>query len=222
MGRREGPPGPPPPPHSSLRSNGTRPPACPEGDTPPLLWPRPPRSAGLPGITAKLPISLTAPPQPGATHVPPGHPRLLLLLPPPSSPAAFPDQVNPEVREQRAGREESSPAGKERRPSGAAPGLASPLPHHPFPTHEQPSVSSGAEGASPHDVCGTLSSLEGKELTLQELLDVLSWVPKRDLIHHCRLVCKRWRYLVDLPVVWKRKCEQLGFPLEQLEGGLLD
>ncbi|KAK9391985.1 F-box only protein 44-like [Crotalus adamanteus] len=66
------------------------------------------------------------------------------------------------------------------------------------------------------------SSLEGKELTLQELLDVLSWVPKRDLIHHCRLVCKRWRYLVDLPVVWKRKCERLGFPLEQLEGGLLD
>uniref|UniRef100_A0A8C6XJW1 Uncharacterized protein n=1 Tax=Naja naja TaxID=35670 RepID=A0A8C6XJW1_NAJNA len=71
------------------------------------------------------------------------------------------------------------------------------------------------------------SSLQRKELTLQDLpedlfLDVLSRVPKRDLIHSCRLVCKRWRYLVDLPVVWKRKCEQLGFRLEQLEGSLPD
>lgn len=54
------------------------------------------------------------------------------------------------------------------------------------------------------------------------LLEVLSWVPKRDLIHHCRLVCKRWRDLVDLPVVWKQKCERLNLHLEQLEGGRLD
>ncbi|XP_063173720.1 F-box only protein 44-like [Candoia aspera] len=71
------------------------------------------------------------------------------------------------------------------------------------------------------------SSPERKAPTLRDLpedtlLDVLSRVPKRDLIHNCRLVCKRWRYLVDLPVVWKRKCERLGFHLEQLEGGLPD
>ncbi|XP_070615390.1 F-box only protein 44-like [Erythrolamprus reginae] len=71
------------------------------------------------------------------------------------------------------------------------------------------------------------SSLQRKEPRLQDLpedtlLDILSRVPKQDLIHSCRLVCKRWRYLVDLPVLWKRKCERLGFRLEQLEGGLPD
>nr|XP_034974722.1 F-box only protein 44-like [Zootoca vivipara] len=36
------------------------------------------------------------------------------------------------------------------------------------------------------------------------LLDILSLVPMGDLIRNCRLVCSRWRDLVDLPVLWKR------------------
>ncbi|XP_061456612.1 F-box only protein 44-like isoform X2 [Rhineura floridana] len=35
------------------------------------------------------------------------------------------------------------------------------------------------------------------------LLEILSLVPMKDLILNCRLVCTRWRDLVDLPVLWK-------------------
>ncbi|XP_063001166.1 F-box only protein 44-like isoform X2 [Elgaria multicarinata webbii] len=43
------------------------------------------------------------------------------------------------------------------------------------------------------------------------LIDVLSLVPRRDLVLNCRLVCSLWRDLVDLPVLWRRKCHRYGY-----------
>ncbi|XP_060114750.1 F-box only protein 44-like [Heteronotia binoei] len=43
------------------------------------------------------------------------------------------------------------------------------------------------------------------------LLHLLSLVPGRDLIRNCRLVCSQWRDLVDVPTVWRRKCQWEGF-----------
>ncbi|XP_060114746.1 F-box only protein 6-like isoform X2 [Heteronotia binoei] len=42
------------------------------------------------------------------------------------------------------------------------------------------------------------------------LLHLLSLVPGRDLIRNCRLVCSQWRDLVDVPTLWKRKCQREG------------
>uniref|UniRef100_A0A8D2LBU3 F-box only protein 44-like n=1 Tax=Varanus komodoensis TaxID=61221 RepID=A0A8D2LBU3_VARKO len=49
------------------------------------------------------------------------------------------------------------------------------------------------------------------------LLDVLSFVPSRDLILSCRLVCLHWRALVDMPVLWKRKFQQKGKDSDEKE-----
>nr|XP_033812839.1 F-box only protein 27-like isoform X2 [Geotrypetes seraphini] len=38
------------------------------------------------------------------------------------------------------------------------------------------------------------------------LLLVLSFLPSRDLVLQCRLVCRRWRSLVDSPCLWRLKC----------------
>ncbi|XP_048375281.1 F-box only protein 44-like isoform X1 [Sphaerodactylus townsendi] len=46
------------------------------------------------------------------------------------------------------------------------------------------------------------------------LLDLLSWVPGRDLVRNCRLVCLQWQDLVDLATLWKRKCLREGFDPE--------
>ncbi|KAL8198298.1 UNVERIFIED_CONTAM: hypothetical protein K2H54_003758 [Gekko kuhli] len=43
------------------------------------------------------------------------------------------------------------------------------------------------------------------------LEDVLSRVPGRDLVGSCRLVCSQWRSVVDLPALWKRKCQREGY-----------
>ncbi|XP_042333951.1 F-box only protein 44-like isoform X2 [Sceloporus undulatus] len=43
------------------------------------------------------------------------------------------------------------------------------------------------------------------------LVEILSWVPRKELILNCRLVCSCWRDLVDLPFLWKRKCQRMGF-----------
>ncbi|XP_066495118.1 F-box only protein 27 isoform X2 [Tiliqua scincoides] len=37
------------------------------------------------------------------------------------------------------------------------------------------------------------------------LVLILSWVPGRTLVTHCRLVCRRWRDLIDRPTLWKLK-----------------
>ncbi|XP_042334516.1 uncharacterized protein LOC121936375 [Sceloporus undulatus] len=50
-----------------------------------------------------------------------------------------------------------------------------------------------------------------KDLPEDVLLEVLSLVPRKDLILNCRLVCSHWRDLVDLPFLWKRKCQRMGF-----------
>ncbi|XP_033014480.1 F-box only protein 17-like [Lacerta agilis] len=43
----------------------------------------------------------------------------------------------------------------------------------------------------------------------EELLElILSWVPARTLVTHCRLVCCRWRDLIDRPTVWKLQWER--------------
>nr|XP_020637672.1 F-box only protein 44-like [Pogona vitticeps] len=42
------------------------------------------------------------------------------------------------------------------------------------------------------------------------LVDVLTRIPAEDLILNCRLVCSRWRDLVDWPVLWKRRLRRHG------------
>ncbi|XP_018432425.1 PREDICTED: F-box only protein 27-like [Nanorana parkeri] len=42
------------------------------------------------------------------------------------------------------------------------------------------------------------------------LLLILSHVPARDLVLHCRGVSSRWKYLVDLPTIWRRKFEHMN------------
>ncbi|XP_077787526.1 F-box only protein 44-like [Podarcis muralis] len=37
------------------------------------------------------------------------------------------------------------------------------------------------------------------------MLDILSLIPMNELILSCRLVCSRWRDLVDLPIFWRSK-----------------
>ncbi|XP_061452283.1 F-box only protein 27 isoform X2 [Rhineura floridana] len=40
------------------------------------------------------------------------------------------------------------------------------------------------------------------------LMLILSWVPGRTLVTRCRLVCHRWRDLIDRPTVWKLRWER--------------
>ncbi|XP_053136840.1 F-box only protein 6-like [Hemicordylus capensis] len=54
------------------------------------------------------------------------------------------------------------------------------------------------------------------------LLDVLSWVPAKDLVLSCRLVCSHWRDLVDLPTPWKRKCQREGYYYKRLDRSIQD
>nr|XP_060615147.1 uncharacterized protein LOC132764987 [Anolis sagrei ordinatus] len=70
-------------------------------------------------------------------------------------------------------------------------------------------------------------SLLRKKVSIEDLpedllLDILSLVPRNDLVFSCRRVCSRWRDLVDLPVLWKRKCRRMGFHLEGSNSGLRD
>ncbi|XP_067412836.1 F-box only protein 17-like isoform X2 [Emydura macquarii macquarii] len=39
---------------------------------------------------------------------------------------------------------------------------------------------------------------------------ILSWVPDRLLVTRCRLVCRRWRDLLEAPTVWRLRCERRG------------
>ncbi|KAJ7306347.1 hypothetical protein JRQ81_009689 [Phrynocephalus forsythii] len=85
------------------------------------------------------------------------------------------------------------------------------------------SVVPDPNGMSQSGVKRWLSSFLRKKATLQDLpeevlLEILSWVPKRDLILNCRLVCSQWRELVDQPVLWKRKCERLGIRPKMPDG----
>ncbi|XP_048375135.1 F-box only protein 6-like isoform X2 [Sphaerodactylus townsendi] len=54
------------------------------------------------------------------------------------------------------------------------------------------------------------------------LEEVLSRVPGRDLVCNCRLVCLQWRDVVDLPALWKRKCQREGFGLAMSDRSILD
>ncbi|XP_062822778.1 F-box only protein 6 isoform X2 [Anolis carolinensis] len=43
------------------------------------------------------------------------------------------------------------------------------------------------------------------------LIEILIRIPARELIRNCRPVCPLWRDLVDLPSLWKRKCQRDGY-----------
>lgn len=40
------------------------------------------------------------------------------------------------------------------------------------------------------------------------LIEILSYLPVKDLIINSRLVCKQWKYLVDSQSIWRLKCER--------------
>ncbi|XP_060541256.1 F-box only protein 6-like isoform X1 [Pantherophis guttatus] len=54
------------------------------------------------------------------------------------------------------------------------------------------------------------------------LIAVLVLVPARDLVLRCRLVCSLWRGLVDLPSLWKLKCQREGYRPEPLDSPIPD
>ncbi|ETE56134.1 hypothetical protein L345_18156, partial [Ophiophagus hannah] len=54
------------------------------------------------------------------------------------------------------------------------------------------------------------------------LIAVLVLVPARDLVRHCRLVCSLWRGLVDLPLLWRLKCQREGYWPEPLDSPIPD
>uniref|UniRef100_H9GI38 Uncharacterized protein n=1 Tax=Anolis carolinensis TaxID=28377 RepID=H9GI38_ANOCA len=47
-----------------------------------------------------------------------------------------------------------------------------------------------------------------KYLPDELLLLILSWVPGRGLVRQCRLVCRKWRDLIDKPTLWRLQCER--------------
>ncbi|XP_060640595.2 F-box only protein 27-like isoform X1 [Anolis sagrei] len=47
-----------------------------------------------------------------------------------------------------------------------------------------------------------------KYLPDELLLLILSWVPGRSLVRECRLVCRKWRDLIDKPTLWRLKCQR--------------
>uniref|UniRef100_A0A452HD05 Uncharacterized protein n=1 Tax=Gopherus agassizii TaxID=38772 RepID=A0A452HD05_9SAUR len=52
---------------------------------------------------------------------------------------------------------------------------------------------------------------------------ILSWVPGRALVTRCRLVCRRWRDLIDGPTVWRLQGERrpgLGATLAAARSGI--
>lgn len=40
------------------------------------------------------------------------------------------------------------------------------------------------------------------------LVQILSWVPAWELVTHCRLVCHRWRDIINMPSLWKSQWER--------------
>ncbi|XP_069466021.1 F-box only protein 6-like isoform X1 [Ambystoma mexicanum] len=56
-----------------------------------------------------------------------------------------------------------------------------------------------------------MAMLSINDLPEDVLVELLSHVAEYDLIHCCRLVCSLWRDVVDMPTLWKRKCQLEGF-----------
>ncbi|XP_034647906.1 F-box only protein 17-like [Trachemys scripta elegans] len=53
-----------------------------------------------------------------------------------------------------------------------------------------------------------LNRLDLNPLPDELLAQILSWVPGRALVTRCRLVCRRWRDLIDGPTVWRLQGER--------------
>ncbi|XP_042296616.1 F-box only protein 27 [Sceloporus undulatus] len=54
-----------------------------------------------------------------------------------------------------------------------------------------------------------IQPMEDLKLLPDELLElILSWVPSRTLVRRCRLVCRKWRDLIDRPTIWKLQWER--------------
>lgn len=52
------------------------------------------------------------------------------------------------------------------------------------------------------------------------LVLILSWVPGRILVTRCRLVCQRWRDLIDRPTLWMLKLKRDPAKRDLLEAAL--
>ncbi|XP_016073386.1 PREDICTED: F-box only protein 6 [Miniopterus natalensis] len=60
------------------------------------------------------------------------------------------------------------------------------------------------------------------ELPENILLEVFTYLPARQLLLRCRLVCTLWRDLIDLVTLWKRKCLREGFIPEDWDQPVAD
>ncbi|XP_061457910.1 uncharacterized protein LOC133372839 [Rhineura floridana] len=54
------------------------------------------------------------------------------------------------------------------------------------------------------------------------LIDVLCLLPAREIVCTCRLVCLLWRDLVELPSLWKRKCQREGYHPQAVDKSVQD
>ena len=62
---------------------------------------------------------------------------------------------------------------------------------------------------TPHSSVALVPWEELSDILPEELITlILSYLPARDIIHHCRLVSKHWKYLADQPSLWTRKYER--------------
>ncbi|NXC47322.1 FBX6 protein, partial [Penelope pileata] len=60
------------------------------------------------------------------------------------------------------------------------------------------------------------------DLPEDALVELLSLLPARELLRACRAVCARWRDVVDLSTLWKRKCQREGFCVQSWDRGVTD
>lgn len=60
------------------------------------------------------------------------------------------------------------------------------------------------------DLLDISDEMTGLDISIinQSLIDILSFVPAKDLIKNCRLVCKDWKSIIDGHSIWKLKCER--------------
>ena len=77
---------------------------------------------------------------------------------------------------------------------------------------------------TPHSSAGLVPWEEVSDILPEEILTlILSYLPAREIIHHCRRVSKHWKYLADQPSLWTMKYERdYGLPALKVVHPLLD